>query len=476
MIRNRTIYASKHAPDPDDVQMPWAQISQNKRVSYMHGPTSTPAPSNDMNGWTLRRSQVWRVGNSPSSVFIDVSTLPEPLLSVPQLAKDQFPENTGVIPHREGGRRVIIEIGFDEKNDASNRALTTGLQFDKPRVRILGTRAIPKNGLNKKLRLTHLPLLNLTTLLEGLKTSLQEFGHVLDVGAFHEPTTNLFMGNGYAVLNCQPDEETLGETFASLQHIIDWAGDFEHGFYATWADMPPYCTWCHGSDHGRQDCTKFLATQKKCWPFSRLWEPPAAGTADEAGQSSDGSPADHDQPKNDQDKAVKDQDQVGKDQNQVLTDQHKTTTTADETTTDSVTASNVSDGLNAAGNGPGKDDAGDTFMQDLQSLISAHLTASEITSNDGDSADSALDEDKDMAYYEHLPVDQTTMECLRKASIQKRVRVRMPCQAQTLLSTDLGQRMAACTKSYKTNRSTKGRPRTVTAKGAAALANGISIG
>ena len=71
------------------------------------------------------------------------------------------------------------------------------------------------------------------------------------------------MGSGNAVLDCQHIE---GEhPFHELKHIIDWASDYEHPFYATWTDMPLHCTWCHEEGHHRHDYSKLHGNQKECW-------------------------------------------------------------------------------------------------------------------------------------------------------------------------------------------------------------------
>ena len=71
------------------------------------------------------------------------------------------------------------------------------------------------------------------------------------------------MVSGYAILDCQP---VMGEhSYQELKHIIDWAGEYEHAFYATWADIPLHCTWCHKQGHHHRDCPKLNGSQKECW-------------------------------------------------------------------------------------------------------------------------------------------------------------------------------------------------------------------
>ena len=154
-----TIHDSKHAPrllNPQ--QMTWSQILQNKRVSLMHNTIKDPPINNttlrQTNEWTSIHSHMWRVGNSPyQGVFIDISTRPEKEPAVIQMAKQQFPESVGVIPHREGKNHVLLEFAFD--NDiVLQRALAVRLEFPKNKTRILGARTMPNKGIVHKLRLT----------------------------------------------------------------------------------------------------------------------------------------------------------------------------------------------------------------------------------------------------------------------------------------------------------------------------------
>ena len=78
---------------------------------------NTTNTTNNKDDWTTIHSHVWKVGNSPhSSVFIDISTRHENELAVIQLANQQFPNSMGVIPHREGKHRVLLELAFDDES------------------------------------------------------------------------------------------------------------------------------------------------------------------------------------------------------------------------------------------------------------------------------------------------------------------------------------------------------------------------
>ena len=108
-----------------------------------------------------------------------------------------------------------------------------------------------------------MPLVRENELLATLQESLKPFGHIMDIGCFREPTTNFFIGSGFAVLDCQHDKGN--HPYQELKHIIDWASDYEYTFYATWAEMPLHCTWCHAPGHHRRDCSKLNRSLKECW-------------------------------------------------------------------------------------------------------------------------------------------------------------------------------------------------------------------
>ncbi|KAI8388201.1 uncharacterized protein BYT42DRAFT_611270 [Radiomyces spectabilis] len=105
-----SIYDSKHAPGPGDVQMSWAQIVQKKRVSYMHDTCTIHAYP--------------QILPKPPTIgpFVGPMFIASPV---------NIRKTPGSFPHREGNRRVIIEIDFDLKQDASDRADTAGIEFEK---------------------------------------------------------------------------------------------------------------------------------------------------------------------------------------------------------------------------------------------------------------------------------------------------------------------------------------------------------
>ncbi|KAG1034027.1 hypothetical protein G6F43_013470 [Rhizopus delemar] len=111
-----------------------------------------------------------------------------------------------------------------------------------------------------RLRLSNLPFLGEKALLEGLKTSLQIYGEILDVGILLEPNTGTYMCTGYAILNVFSQEHI----FEPLTHLIPWDERREQGFYAVWNQMPHYCRYCHEEGHVVVNCPK-RRNRHTCW-------------------------------------------------------------------------------------------------------------------------------------------------------------------------------------------------------------------
>ncbi|KAI7849596.1 hypothetical protein BDC45DRAFT_573799 [Circinella umbellata] len=95
--------------------------------------------------------------NPNSSVFVDISSRPENEPMVIQIAKQQFPNSMGVIPHCEGKRQVLLEFAFDDETDLK-KALTVKREFPKSKTRIISARGMPNKDVIRKLHLSHLPL------------------------------------------------------------------------------------------------------------------------------------------------------------------------------------------------------------------------------------------------------------------------------------------------------------------------------
>jgi hypothetical protein len=60
-------------PKPPNLRT-WSQVVSNQRTSLMH---RQPTTTIDNSGTTVTHSQVWRLGRSPGSVFLDMTIRPE---------------------------------------------------------------------------------------------------------------------------------------------------------------------------------------------------------------------------------------------------------------------------------------------------------------------------------------------------------------------------------------------------------------
>ncbi|KAI9489519.1 hypothetical protein BDB00DRAFT_876283 [Zychaea mexicana] len=200
-----------------DPRLSWAQVAQKKRVSLLHNSYSVSQDTSRQQQ-TVIYSHVWRVGRSPNAVFFD---------------------------HHTEGPRVILEVYFQQPDDY-RRALEQGLEFPKQTF-IHGTPGLYPTTQIKKICLTRLPFLSPEALVQGLQTTMAMYGRVMDVGVYRDQTTNLFMGNGFAVIDQQLLERE--QAFTTLDHHIPWCGDENNLVYGTFSEMKPHCSRCHSASH-----------------------------------------------------------------------------------------------------------------------------------------------------------------------------------------------------------------------------------
>ncbi|KAG2216485.1 hypothetical protein INT45_001811 [Circinella minor] len=106
-----------------------------------------------------------------------------------------------------------------------------------------------------------------TKLLEGITTSLNIYGHVLDCGIYRDATSGIFMGNGFAVLDRQVIEGA--QPFSAMSHNISWLTT-DNYFYATWASMPLHCARCHKPDHHVRICPSHPCNFRTCWTCGKV--------------------------------------------------------------------------------------------------------------------------------------------------------------------------------------------------------------
>ena len=205
-----------------------------------------------------KKSNIWRSGNGPNSVFIDMSGRKEGRAEFLRLVAEQYPSRVGVLLQQAGNLR-FAEISFDEEDIQVTTFIEKGLCFDDETI-ILPCRALEPHMDILSVRLSKLPLLNETKLLSGLKDSLSPFGQILDVGLLLEPEHKTFMGNGFAILDISKKNGDL----SPLTHVIPWKNNKEQAFHAVWSKMPKYCKYCHENGHAVADCPT-RQRRFSCW-------------------------------------------------------------------------------------------------------------------------------------------------------------------------------------------------------------------
>ena len=98
--------------------------------------------------------------------------------------------------------------------------------------------------------------------------NLRHYGKIIDSGLVTN-SSGVYTGSGYVVLELSTLETS--DSSCSLSHLIDWS--FQPIDYsdvstlslcqsfdriqvrATWATMPPFCRYCHSSEHALKDCS-----------------------------------------------------------------------------------------------------------------------------------------------------------------------------------------------------------------------------
>lgn len=234
----------------------WSQFTAKRGRQVRHSLVQTTATSSSpsQNDPLKKKSNIWRSGNGPNSVFIDMSGQKEGRSDFLRLIAQQYPSRVGVVLQQAGNLR-FAEISFDEEDPEVITFLEKGLRLDNDSI-IFPCRALESQMEIISVRLSKLPLLSESKLLSGLKESLSPFGRILDV----EPEHKTFMGNGFAILDVSKKNEAL----SPLTHLIPWIRNKEQAFHAVWSKMPKYCKYCHEEGHSVADCP---TRQKKfsCW-------------------------------------------------------------------------------------------------------------------------------------------------------------------------------------------------------------------
>ncbi|KAG1414576.1 hypothetical protein G6F58_006891 [Rhizopus delemar] len=242
----------------------WAQVVTKNRKSLLLSSTTTPSTSAsdaiNMKGSAVSKTSIWRPGHGPDSVFVDMTGRKESKFEFLSLIAKQYLSRVGVISQQVGSMK-FAEINFDPDDTALNDFLTNGIKFADNSI-IIPCRALDSQMEVIRFRLSNLPFMGESALLEGLQKSLKVYGEMLDVEILLEPTTRTYMCTGYAVLNVSAQHTK----FKQLTHHIPWDEKREQGFYAVWNQIPHYCRYCHEEGHVVVDCPKRRA-RASCWNF-----------------------------------------------------------------------------------------------------------------------------------------------------------------------------------------------------------------
>ncbi|KAG1396151.1 hypothetical protein G6F58_011796 [Rhizopus delemar] len=237
--------------------MPWPQVVARQRTSLIHH-TTVVNDSHDSATKTVK-SKVWRVGRSPGSVLLDMTSRPESPLQLMALIAEQYPSRIAVATTKEGNRK-IVEINFDPEDPSIDQIVADGIFFEKDNLYLCPCKALDTSVRLIRLRLSNLAFLSEAKLLPQSLSSLQPYGSIMDLGLLREPVTGTYMGTGYAILSVPIGNDS----FLPLTHHLPWSNALDEGFYAVWNDMPTYCRYCHQEGHAVSECPNKRST-RVCW-------------------------------------------------------------------------------------------------------------------------------------------------------------------------------------------------------------------
>ncbi|KAG0174639.1 adenyl-nucleotide exchange factor sse1 [Apophysomyces sp. BC1015] len=226
------------------------------RSSLMFPSSDSPSPE----GYTTLKTRTWRTGRSPGSVFFDITLCGGRLKEVLKEIATEYPSAVGGTTHKDGPQ-LLAEINFDEDDTVSRtQACTVGIEYKG--TRILATEALQHEPQIVRLNLSGLPFLKADKLQPELRDSLAIYGRILDIGISRDAEFDLFMGDGYAILDrYQPEGQ---QPFADIKHHIRWTKSTNF-FYATWKNMPLHCMFCHEQGHVRSDCPQRPVNRVFCY-------------------------------------------------------------------------------------------------------------------------------------------------------------------------------------------------------------------
>ncbi|KAG1049852.1 hypothetical protein G6F43_007844 [Rhizopus delemar] len=233
-------------------------IPLNRRPTTRHSllnPTVTASLESTSNTTAVIQTRIWRHSLAPNAYFLDILKIPKltDAQHFEQILSKNFPPESFYGIKALGSRNNGRYIEVNPVPEIVSKFITECIFYEKLNVRLLPCKALEGEGQVIHLNLSDIPFLLHPIILEGLKTTLEHYGKVLDVGLKYDSTWRVFMGAGYAVIQQDPHTE-----YAKLTHILTWKED---GYFchSTFPDMPTWCRYCHAEGHTKYECAKALA-------------------------------------------------------------------------------------------------------------------------------------------------------------------------------------------------------------------------
>jgi hypothetical protein len=227
-------------------------------------PTPSSTSPSTQTSTKVIQSRIWRTSRSPNALLFDVTSLPASLTHqwFMKTLVQQSDVFFGAVVKKANQQRYL-ETYCDE--DVPHNLMTDGVVFkvNNTSYTILPCRALDDDSTIIRLSLSNLPFLKESTLLEGLTTSLRPYGHVHHVEFVKDGGSGLFMGTGYAILNRPTDGE-----YSALTHKIPYL-ETKESFHATFANMKPWCRYCHDEGHTKLECA-VAAAGTMCYNCNHL--------------------------------------------------------------------------------------------------------------------------------------------------------------------------------------------------------------
>ncbi|KAG0749043.1 hypothetical protein G6F62_002154 [Rhizopus arrhizus] len=167
---------------------------------------------------SLSTPPIGGVSQTSGSIFFDVTSRRESDRELYKVAFYQLKDYAGLVVHKSGPNRYL-EVNFDSEEFRTS-ACPEGLKFDNGLVIIRPVVACRPGSIIKQVTLQRLIWLRPQRLLEGLRSTLGNYGVARDVGIVTDTETDAFLGSGYAVLDCSPDPTQMNPSL-ELTHAIE---------------------------------------------------------------------------------------------------------------------------------------------------------------------------------------------------------------------------------------------------------------